>query len=338
MTSEFSLADGDAVHVVPRGDYPHDSGVTQVIDGRALEEMTRRFRQESQHPNFPGLLVDFDHFSRDTRRPSEAAGWITDLKQRADGLFANVRWTSAGEAAVKGGRYRLVSPVFDDVERLGKNSVRPLHLASAALTNTPGMSGMVPLSNRRGSASRDASNAPQRSYALMNRDQAERRLHALKLRQQSDTGCTYEAAGHSVYMKHPDLLNASRQPVMANRGRTSAADEIQETHQAFERLAPYVNRMTPQPGGSTTITWDTVRGLEPAAYEKWCGCSDRVESGLPMHATRKTITRMFGNELRKAKSLHGGNFDKAWSHVRSAWPELFGMFVVLESNPNLEPA
>jgi len=36
------------------------------------------------------------------RASSEAAGWITELESRDTGLWARVRWSDAGLAAVRG--------------------------------------------------------------------------------------------------------------------------------------------------------------------------------------------------------------------------------------------
>jgi len=107
--------------------------------------------------NFPGLLIDFDHFSLDAEKRSEAAGWITDLKfvppssgNNPAGLYVSIRWSDIGEAAVKGGRYRFLSPVWakGDCEDLGGNRFRPVHLLNAAVTNDPNLKGILPLSNR----------------------------------------------------------------------------------------------------------------------------------------------------------------------------------------------
>jgi len=138
-------------HLAPKGEYPHpESGLVQVIDDESIVAMLNRFGEESKAPNFPGLLVDFEHFSYDTDKSSEAAGWITEMQNRADGLWAKVRWSDQGEAAVKNGRYRLISPVWlpTHVQQLGNKRVRPLRLDTAGLTNAPNLRGMVPLSNR----------------------------------------------------------------------------------------------------------------------------------------------------------------------------------------------
>jgi phage I-like protein len=157
LNREFKLPEDGWIHVAPLGEFPHSSGVVQVIDSRAVKQMVERFDNDARKENFPGLLVDFDHFSDDQGKPSEAAGWISKLEARKAGLFANVRWSDVGQTAVMGGRYRLVSPVFNrkDTEALTNSTkpgerLRPIRLVKVALTNDPNLRGMEPLSNRSG--------------------------------------------------------------------------------------------------------------------------------------------------------------------------------------------
>jgi phage I-like protein len=84
----------------------------QVIDRAACDAISAEFDDRKADANFPGILVDFDHFSLDIGQSSEAVGWITDLEARDTGLWARVRWSDAGLAAVQGGRFRLMSPVW----------------------------------------------------------------------------------------------------------------------------------------------------------------------------------------------------------------------------------
>ena len=119
--------------------------------------------------------MDFDHFSLDDRARSEAAGWIVALEARVPGseflvrgsgeedgaaggrrptaanagLWAKIRWSDVGEEAVKGGRYRFLSPVWarSDCVDLGNGRVRPVRLLNAAVTNDPNLKGLVPLAN-----------------------------------------------------------------------------------------------------------------------------------------------------------------------------------------------
>lgn len=150
---EFQLPKDGWYHIVPKGEFIHKpTGLMQVIDDQACKNIINRFNAEKTKPHFPGILVDYDHFSQDTDKPSEAAGWIAELDNREDGVWAQIRWSDKGKEAVQGGRYRLVSPVWKrlDCETLDNGRVRPKRLDSVALTNDPNLKGLVPLSNRSG--------------------------------------------------------------------------------------------------------------------------------------------------------------------------------------------
>jgi phage I-like protein len=159
LTTTFEPASDGWFHIAPHGTFPHPTGAQQVIDADACETMARTFAEEARQPNFPGLLVDFDHFSHDPARPSAAAGWVTALEPRPEGLYAQVRWSDLGHQAVTGGRYRLVSPVWNRADcdswtapagPEGQEALhlRPRRLARVALTNDPNLPGMAPLTNR----------------------------------------------------------------------------------------------------------------------------------------------------------------------------------------------
>ena len=149
----FVLAAEGWAHITPCGEFPHaGAGVVQIIDRAACDAMAVEFNVRKANANFPGVLVDFDHFSLDTGQSSEAAGWITELESRDTGLWARVRWSDAGLAAVQGGRFRLMSPVFpppSQCEDLGGGKIRPRALVSVALTNEPNIKGGRPLANRQ---------------------------------------------------------------------------------------------------------------------------------------------------------------------------------------------
>ncbi len=162
MTTNFKPSDDGWIHLAPHGTFPHPNGTMQVLDAEACESMLRTFQEESRRPNFPGLLVDFDHFSHDPAQPTTAAGWIGALEHRDDGLYAQVRWSDLGHEALTGGRYRLVSPVWNraDCEQWtapagpdGRDTVhlRPRRLDRVALTNDPNLPGLAPIANRAAS-------------------------------------------------------------------------------------------------------------------------------------------------------------------------------------------
>jgi phage I-like protein len=159
-TTNFQPAPDGWFHIAPHGTFPHPNGVLQVIDAEACEAMLGAFNEEARHPNFPGLLVDFDHSSHDPAQPTTAAGWIGGLDHRDDGLYAQIRWSDLGHQALTGGRYRLASPVWNraDCDQWtaptppdGREAVhlRPRRLDRLALTNDPNLPGLMPLSNRK---------------------------------------------------------------------------------------------------------------------------------------------------------------------------------------------
>ena len=156
-THAFTLPPDAWFHIAPLGSFAHPSGTQQVIDPAACDAIVGTFREEAAQPNFPGLLVDFDHFSHDPAQASAAAGWITALERRDNGLHAQVRWSDLGHQALTGGRYRLASPVWNradcdqwtaPIADRDTLHLRPRRLDRLALTNDPNLPGLVPLTNR----------------------------------------------------------------------------------------------------------------------------------------------------------------------------------------------
>ena len=171
LTTTFEPAPDGWFHIAPHGTFPHPNGALQVIDAEACDAMQRTFNEEAKQPNFPGLLVDFDHFSHDPAQPTTAAGWLTALDHRDDGLYAQVRWSDLGHQALRGGRYRLVSPVWNRADcdawiaPAGPDSketahIRPRRLDRLALTNDPNLPGLAPLTNRKDEGGRKKVEVP----------------------------------------------------------------------------------------------------------------------------------------------------------------------------------
>lgn len=158
LSTAAALPEDGWYQVAALGDHPvavEDSAgkrrkILQVVDAASCQAMCNRFSEEKGARPGAELLVDYDHFSEDSDKTSEAAGWIQELQNRADGLYARIQWTDVGEAAIRGRRYRFLSPVWNrsECEVLGNGRVRPLRLDRAAVTNDPNIKGMLPLANR----------------------------------------------------------------------------------------------------------------------------------------------------------------------------------------------
>lgn len=177
---EFKLPADGWYHIASLGDFPHkQSGLVQVLDATAIAAMVNRFNADKERAGekFPGVLIDQDHFSLDTDKPTTAYGWIQELSNRADGLWAQIKWTDVGEAAVKGGSYRFLSPVWnrEDCEDLGNDRVRPMRIRNAAVTNDPNLKGLTPMSNRDGCDAKEKQNMKNiaAKLGMANSDQAD---------------------------------------------------------------------------------------------------------------------------------------------------------------------
>lgn len=145
------------------GEFPHSSGVVQVMDNRAFDSIL------SQPIPAEGIQLDFDHYSSLTdgeraklkemniQLPSMAAGWIKKFKRVVSNGIEKVLgltdFTPEGEAAVKGKGYIYTSPVHPraKLENLGCGKVRPLAISKVALTNAPNIKAIGTVLDNRGS-------------------------------------------------------------------------------------------------------------------------------------------------------------------------------------------
>lgn len=145
----FTPPEDGWVQILSIGDWPNEeAGLVQACDEQALNRIMADFNEQAQADNWPGMLVDYDHFSHSKDKPSGAAGWADKLERRGDGLWAHVRFSESGEKAVRGGEYRLLSPVLTGFEQIAGNRKRPTKLYRLALTNDPNIKGLAPVSNR----------------------------------------------------------------------------------------------------------------------------------------------------------------------------------------------
>lgn len=171
MKPFFAMPADGWYNIAIAGEFPHSTGYVQVLDGDAFKAIVQDIHAQQGRPNWPGILVDFDHDSLDPARPSTAAGWLTDIEERPDGLWAQIRWSDTGQKALEGGSFRFVSPVWmvDDCEDLGDKRLRPKRLMNCAITNCPNIKGMIPLTNRTDAGDKSRFSPPARPLPFVER-------------------------------------------------------------------------------------------------------------------------------------------------------------------------
>lgn len=158
LNQELRHTDDGWMHLVARGEFPNVDALTgkpviQVVDDIAIDTMRQRFQAEAAAENFAGMLVDFEHWSYDPDKSSEAAAWVHELREEPDGLWARRELSDLGGSALKNKRYKHVSPTFDTGVVIGHEAdgtprVRPLHIHRAGFTNAHNMKTLRPMVNR----------------------------------------------------------------------------------------------------------------------------------------------------------------------------------------------
>jgi phage I-like protein len=111
-----------------------------VVDETSLKSMVAAFRSRGVD-----LVIDYEHQSLNGER-APAAGWIKDLEDRPDGLWARVDWTQQARDYLEKKEYRYFSPVL----RLDPETRKPLTLMHVGLTNVPAINHLPPLVARWG--------------------------------------------------------------------------------------------------------------------------------------------------------------------------------------------
>ncbi len=122
------------VHLLP-------VGVFEGRDGRGpyrLDDPRGVIAATTAHQKGVPLPIDYDHqllYSQDNGKPAPAAGWITEMEVRDDGIWGRVEWTEAAAAHLAAREYRFLSPVY----RYLKHNGTVTRIECAALTNIPNL-------------------------------------------------------------------------------------------------------------------------------------------------------------------------------------------------------
>lgn len=316
-------------HLIPKGEFPHgESGIVQVIDDKALQSMLSDLQNR-----IGNVLIDNEHFSYDPAKDSEAQAWAAEAYElRGDGLWGKPRWTDVGEAVIKNGRKRFISPVFlpKDMEHLGGNRYRPLRLDTWGLTNAPNMGGMVPLSNRR-----DASASPADNRKTETKGQA-MKLIAQRL------GLSADASEETMLAELTKLQNratTAEQALDPLKNRITTLEKSNTellTAQVETDLAPLKNRLTDDEmkplreqlianrAGTLPIVTTMIarlsedKGTKPLTNRAQAKTPDNKESAKASEQTRQQDTA-----VREYRNRNKCSFEAAWAAVRAEKPELF---------------
>ena len=129
----------------PYGRYPvggtiedAPDGAEFVIDEASVRAVMDAFAKDAERPDWPGILVDREHFSTLADKPSDAMAWARGIRQAPDGSIWT-RWNFTPEGERLWNERVLVSrsPYFVGGASDDGMEYRPARLVSIGMTNTP---------------------------------------------------------------------------------------------------------------------------------------------------------------------------------------------------------
>lgn len=117
---------------LPWGTWTHPRYGKLVFNQEIGDQIVRNFKARVTGVD---LAIDYSHESE-----KEAAGWITELNSRPDGLYLTVRWTPDAAHAIRTGKWRYFSAELFGEEVWTHPKTGVTHqwvLMGGALTNRP---------------------------------------------------------------------------------------------------------------------------------------------------------------------------------------------------------
>jgi hypothetical protein len=139
LGNEFAVAADGWVELAPYGDFQHSQGIQRFTkeDAEGLcNEFNGLLGLPSRLLGLPWYIGHPDHPKFKDRYPdTKAYGRIKGLQAREEGLFANVKWSAAGEDLIRSEAFHGHSVNWGAVKRGGV--WRPVRIKSVGFTNEP---------------------------------------------------------------------------------------------------------------------------------------------------------------------------------------------------------
>ena len=140
----------------PYGRYPvggtipkADKDAEYVFDEEAAKNIIENFRSAAKKTDWPGILVDEEHFSLSTDKSSAALAWAKDIRQDEDGsIWTRWEFTERGRKLWEDKILVNRSPAFYS-DKISAKCYRLCELKSIGMTNTPHFEGLSTLAAAR---------------------------------------------------------------------------------------------------------------------------------------------------------------------------------------------
>jgi hypothetical protein len=259
------------------GEHPNAAaGVVQVIDAKAVDSIVNRFNQEAEDyrrrtgRDYPGMLIDHEHFKHDPEKETTAYGWLMRLENRGGVPYGKIMWTNTGKPAVDGASYRFFSTEYDPADLVVLNDgkpkrVRPMRLDGLTLTNDPNNKGGAPITNRAGGVWDDSLAPGPENFPTPELDKWFAAVASIQesAATHGRVAIDWRTAWNMAKQQFPEIYAAAFSAV-----ENAAATDATSTAAAVNHVATLANRVSTAAGISYHQAWNFVRSTCPAIYNR----------------------------------------------------------------------
>ncbi len=312
----------------PYGEYPVGAAIKGarpdamfVFDEASAREIIADFRSKAKRPDWPGVLVDREHFSADPEKESDAMAWARDIRQDADGsIWTRWEFTPEGERLWDGKVLVSRSPLFLSVPAKAGRVYHPVSLVSIGMTNTPHFKELSTLA-----AARKAAEVNNTTGKNMDEEKLKEVLAELGLTEDAgaadvlaavkalkDRASAAESAASDAEKKRDEAVAECRKAkadawIDANKDRIADEAKCREAYMKDPELAEAMLaacKAPAKPAGQTVLA---------AASAK-----------TPEKETEAKLAAARQSKVNEYMAAHPGTqFHVAWSACRAAFPEIF---------------
>ena len=289
-----------------------------VFDEAAARAVIEDFRQQAARPDWPGVLVDREHFSADADKTSDAMAWARDIRQDSDGsIWTRWDFTPEGERLWRDRVLVSRSPLFLSSPDASRREYRPVALRSIGMTNSPHFKDLSTLAAAKAAAEETTNEGeiqmdPEILAALGLAEGAgkEEVLAAIKALKDKEAAAVADAT--DAKKKRDDAVAQCRKVqadafIAANRDRIADEAKCREIYVKDPELATAMLAACKAPA------------KEPG--QKVLAAATAKTPAREAEATRAAARQTKVNEYMSAHQ--GVPFHVAWSACRAADPELF---------------
>ena len=289
-----------------------------VFDEAAAKSIMEDFAAQKARADWPGVLVDREHFSADPDKSSDAMAWATDIRQEADGSIWT-RWDFTPEGERLWNEKVLVSrsPLFRAVPAAGGREYHPVALESIAMTNTPHFKELSTLA-----AAREAAEVNKNKGTTMDKDilaalglaeGAEKEEVLAAIRAMKDKASAAEAAASDAEKERDKAVAECRSMkadafIEANKAKIADTAACRTAYLKDPELAEAMVAACKAPEAA------------PAKQQVLAAASAKT----PAKADDNAVAAARQAKVNEYMAGHpGAPFHVAWSACRQAYPEIF---------------